>query len=69
MASLEAARVAKQALDQISSAFIKTSYYHEEAKRNTSFNICSMETIEDTVSTAKNRASGSLIECKACSII
>ncbi|KAM3141424.1 hypothetical protein pb186bvf_006542 [Paramecium bursaria] len=57
MANSDAAKAAKQALDQFSSTFIRCSFYEEKKF----VNIGSMETIEDTNS-LKNRASESLTE-------
>ncbi|CAD8074955.1 unnamed protein product [Paramecium sonneborni] len=62
MANPEAAKNAKKALDQLSSNFIKCSYYLDD-KLHGSFTIGSYETIEDTTSsTFKNRHSTSLNE-------
>ncbi|CAK77358.1 unnamed protein product (macronuclear) [Paramecium tetraurelia] len=62
MANTDAAKNAKKALDQLSSNFIKCSYYQED-KLHGSFTVGSFETIEDTTSsTFKNRHSTSLNE-------
>lgn len=67
MGSLDAARTAKKALDQLSSAFIKCSYSCEEMPlKSESFG--SYETMEDN-SLAKNRHSTSLNESKLMEIM
>ncbi|CAK68725.1 unnamed protein product (macronuclear) [Paramecium tetraurelia] len=62
MANIEAAKNAKKALDQLSSNFIKCSYYQDDKLiPHGSFTIGSYETIEDTTSsTFKNRHSTSI---------
>ncbi|CAD8070404.1 unnamed protein product [Paramecium sonneborni] len=62
MANTESAQNAKKALDQLSSNFIKCSYYQDN-KIHSSFTMGSYETIQDIkVSTLKNKHSTSLNE-------